>query len=111
MPRAAARITVPFKRPSRRGRVGSVEATNILLPRRASTYPLPFEILDCARHGVRIDVEKAGALPDARQRLIARDAATLDDVLQLLRQLPADRDRAVRVCVQGASEFHTVLLR
>ena len=43
MPSAAARITVSFKKSPRRVgevRVGSVEATNTRLPRRASTYPL-----------------------------------------------------------------------
>ena len=38
--------------------------------------------------------------PDARQYLAPREAAALDDVLQLLRQLPADRDRALPVYLE-----------
>ena len=70
--------------------------------------PAPLEILDRARHRVRIDAEEAGQLPDAGQRLVPRDAAALDDVLQLLRQLPADRDRAVSVQAQAHSNSPTV---
>src|SRR2546426_10544399 len=51
------------------------------------------EILDDARDRVRVDAEEAGQLPNAGQGLVARDAASLDGVLELLRQLPADRDR------------------
>src|SRR2546428_14002856 len=53
------------------------------------------EILDNARDRVRVDAEEAGQLPNAGQGLVARDAASLDGVLELLRQLPAARDRAV----------------
>src|SRR6185436_15708480 len=55
------------------------------------------QVLDDARDGIRIDAEEAGQLPNAGQGLVARDAAGVDDVLELLRQLPADRDRTVHV--------------
>src|SRR3989475_13232936 len=58
------------------------------------------EILDDARDRVRIDAEEAGQLPDAGQGLVARDAAALDDVLELLGQLSADRERTVPVVRQ-----------
>ena len=64
----------------------------------------PFQILDRARHGVRIDAEETGELPDAGQRLIPRNAARLDDMLELLRQLPADRDRAPGIDAQADGE-------
>ena len=70
--------------------------------------PAPLEILDGARHGVRIDAEETRQLTDARQRLLPRDAAPLDHVLQLLRQLPADRDRAVGVDLEAQRDLHTV---
>jgi len=41
--------------------------------------------------------EEAGQLADAGQRLVRGDAAAFDDMLQLLGQLPADRDGAVLV--------------
>jgi len=65
--------------------------------------PTPLEILDGAHARIRIDVEKAGQLPDARQGLIRRDVAALDDVLALLRPLAADRDRAHARRLAGAS--------
>ena len=47
--------------------------------------------------------------PDARQYLAPREAAALDDVLQLLRQLPADRDRGgARIDLQAHRDLHTV---
>src|SRR5256886_3043103 len=64
------------------------------------------EILDDARDRVRIDAEEAGQLPDAGQGLVARDAAALDGVLELLRQLPADRDRAVPVDLEIHRDAH-----
>jgi hypothetical protein len=67
-------------------------------PRRH--VPAPLEILDRARHRVRIDAEEPRELSDARQRLVPRDAAALDDLLQLLRQLPANRDRAMSIHAQ-----------
>jgi hypothetical protein len=70
--------------------------------------PAPLEILDRVRDRVRIDAEKAGQLANARQRLVPWDAAALDDVLQLLRQLPADRDRAVGIHAQAHRNLHTV---
>src|SRR5213594_2533882 len=64
------------------------------------------EILDDARDRVRIDAEEAGQLPNAGQGLVARDAAALDDVLELLRQLPPDRDRAMPVDLEGHRDPH-----
>src|SRR3989442_7258143 len=48
------------------------------------------EILDDARDRVRVDAEEAGQLPNAGQGLVARDAASLDGVLELLRQLRSE---------------------
>ena len=70
--------------------------------------PAPLEILDRPRHRVRIDAEEPGQLPDAGQGVLPRDAAALDDVLELLRQLPADRDRAVGIHAQADRDSHTV---
>jgi len=67
------------------------------------------EILDDARDRVRIDAEEAGQLPDAGQGLVARDAAALDGVLELLRQLPTDRDRAVPVDRQIHRDPHACM--
>ena len=55
------------------------------------------EILDDAGHRVRVDPEESSQLPDAGECLVPQDAVVLDDVLELLRQLPADRDRAAGV--------------
>jgi hypothetical protein len=71
----------------------------------------PLEILDDARDGIGIDAEEAGELADAGQGLIPGNAAALDDVLELLRQLPADRDRALRVHRQVHRDPHTVWVR
>ena len=49
---------------------------------------------------IRIDAEEAGHLVDAGQRLLPGEAAALDEVLELLRQLATDRDRAVGIHIQ-----------
>ena len=66
------------------------------------------EVLHDARDRVGVDPEEAGQLADAGQGLLARDAAALDDVLELLRQLPADRDGALRVDGEVHGDLHTV---
>jgi hypothetical protein len=58
--------------------------------------PTPLEILDGVHACIRIDAEGPDQLP-AWQSLDSRSAAALGDVLTRRRQLPADRDRAVRV--------------
>src|SRR5207245_9326325 len=70
----------------------------------------PLQIVDDARDGIRIDAEEAGQLPDAGQRLVPRDAAALDDVAELLRQLTSDRDRTVPVYPEIHRRPHTVWL-
>jgi hypothetical protein len=68
------------------------------------------QIVDDARDGIRIDAEEASQLPDAGQRLVPRDAAGLDDVAELLRQLTPDRDRTVAVYAEFHRRPHTVLI-
>ena len=78
-----------------------------LAPPRFHVSPL-LEVLHDARDGVGIDSEEAGQLADAGQGLLPGDAAALDDVLELLGELPADRDRALRIHGQVEGDFHTV---
>jgi len=92
------------RRPARRRRGRHEHA---LPPPRLHVSAL-LEILNGARHRVRIDAEEARQLSDARQRLLPRDASALDGVLQLLRQLPADRDRAVDIHAQAHRHVHAV---
>jgi hypothetical protein len=63
---------------------------------RSGRYPTPLEILDGVHARIRTDAEEPHQLP-AWQGLVSRSTAALGDVLVRLRQLPADRDRAVRV--------------
>ena len=62
----------------------------------------PLEILSMARATVFGSTpRKPASSRMLGQRLVPRDAAALDDVLELLRQLPADRDRAVLIHTQA----------
>ena len=63
------------------------------------------EVLDDAGDGIRVDGEEPGQLADAGQGLLPRDTAALDSVLQLLGQLPPDRDRAMRIHSQVEREL------
>ena len=99
-PSAAARITASFRKPSRRvgdGRGRRAEATNTPLPRRASTCPLRLRSSIARATVFGLMPRKPASSRMLGQRLVSRDSARLDDVLQLLRQLPADRDRATDI--------------
>ena len=112
IPRAAARITVSCKKALAevRGRAGGRRRGHEhALPPPRLHVSAPLQVLDDARDRIRVDAEEAGQLPDAGQRLVPRDAAALDDVLELLRQLAPDRDRTVHIHPQLHGDLSTVI--
>ena len=88
-------------------RGGDAEATNTPLPRRASTYPRRLRS-SIARATVFGLMPRKPASSRMLGRAWSRDAAGLDEVLQLLRQLPADRDRAAGIHAQTHPDRHAV---
>jgi len=85
-----------------RGRAG---VTNMPLPRRASTYPLCLRS-STTRATVFVLMPRKPPARDAGQGLLTRDAAPVDGVLELLRQLPADR---IGLCASTARFRATVM--
>jgi hypothetical protein len=70
------------------------------LPPPSLHIPIALQILDDPCNGIGVDAQEAGQLADAGQCLVPWEAAALDEVLELFRQLTADRDWAVIVHMQ-----------
>jgi len=110
IPRAATRITTCCRKPWRRpgGGGGAEPAQNTPSPPHLHV-PAPLQILDDARHRIRIDAQEAGQLPGwLGSAWSGRDTAASMTCF-VARQLPADRDRALLVHLEDESGQHDIL--